>query len=94
MALDAAPAVIAGIVGTVCTLLAFASWRALVRTGNRGIYWVMAAFTLLALKSFVKAFTLGTSGETETTELLFSLADLGAVGLFAWPLLRNVGVPR
>jgi Fe2+ transport system protein B len=92
VALDGAPAIIAGIVATVCAVLAFASWRALVRTGNRGIYYVVAAFALLALKNLVKAFTLGTTGETETTELVFSLADLGAVVLFAWPLLRNVGV--
>ncbi len=92
--IDSVPAIIAGIVATVCALLAFASWRALVRTGNRGIYYVVAAFSILALKNLVKAFTLGTTGETEATELVFSLLDLTAVALFAWPLLRNVGVPR
>lgn len=94
MAEVAAPAVIAGIVATVCAILAVASWRALVRTGNRGIYAVVAAFVVLALKNYVKAFTLGTGSETGAAELAFSLADLLAVSLFAWPLLRSVGVPR
>jgi hypothetical protein len=87
-----APVAIAAIVATLCALLAVASWRALVRTGNRGIYWVVAAFCVMALKNFVKAFTLGTTGETPGEELVFSLLDLATVSLFAWPLLRRMGV--
>jgi hypothetical protein len=91
---DGGASAIAAIVGTVCVLLAIASWRALVRTGNPRIYYVVAAFSVMALKNVAKAFTLGTTGETPPVELLFSLADLAAVLLFAWPLLRSVGVPR
>lgn len=91
---DGNAAIIAAIVGTVCVVLAVASWRALVRTGNRGIYYVIGAFGLMATKNLVKAVSLGTTGESTTTELLFSLSDLAAVLLFAWPLLRSMGVPR
>lgn len=86
-----APVAIAAIVGTLCALLALASWRALVRTGNRGIYWVVAAFLVMSAKNFAKALTLGTTGETPTEELLFSMADLATAGLFAWPLLVRMG---
>lgn len=86
-----APVVIAAAVGTLCVLLALAAWRALLRTGNRGIYWVMAAFLVMALKSFVKALTLGTTGETPLEELIFSLMDLVTAGLFAWPLIVRMG---
>jgi len=88
----AGPVVIAAVVGTICLLLALASWRALLRTGNRGIYWVVAAFATLSFKNFVKAFTLSAGSETDALELIFSLLDLVAVSLFAWPLLRRFGV--
>jgi hypothetical protein len=87
-------ALIAAVVATVCAILALASWRALVRTGNRGIYWVVAAFSVLALKGLVKSLTLSTGGESAEFELVFSLSDLLAVGLFAWPLLARRGIPR
>ena len=88
----AAPALIAAVVGTVCLLLALASWRAMLRTGNRGIYFVIAAFLVMATKGFAKSFTLSAGAETPDAELVFSLFDLAAVGLFAWPLLRRLGV--
>jgi hypothetical protein len=89
------PAVIAGVVGTVCVILALACWRAMLRTGNRHIYFVMAAFTVLAVKAFAKAFMLASIGqEGPQVELAFSLFDLTAVGLFAWPILRRGGAGR
>lgn len=87
----AVPALIAAVVGTVCAVLALASWRALVRTGNRGIYFIVAAFGVLALKGFIKSLTLSTGGETAAVELAFSFMDLATVTFFAWPLLRRVG---
>lgn len=92
MALDLEVAALsAGAVAILCGAIAVASWRAVVRTGNRRIQLVVAAFALLAAKNLAKAIRLA-SGEPDTPvyELAFSLADLAAVALIAWPLL----VPR
>ncbi len=72
----------------VCAVVALAAWRGVLRTGNRRIYFVVAAFALLAAKNLLKAVDLASGfdgGPTE--ELAFSVADLTAVGLIAWPLL-------
>ena len=89
------PAIIAAVVATICGLLAAAAWRAVLRTGNPAIGWVVAAFCVLSLKNYAKAFTLA-SGESEgsTVELTFTLLDLLAVAFLAWPILRNGGVRR
>jgi len=84
------PALIAAVVGTLCFLLAAASWRAMLKTGNRAIYYVMAAFAILGLKAYAKSYNLATVGqESPALELVFSLMDLSAVALFAWPILRR-----
>lgn len=78
----------AGLVAILCALIAAASWRVLLRTGNRAIGWVVAAFVLLSLKNLAKALTLASIGpETSWHEFIFSLVDLVAVGLIAVPLL-------
>jgi hypothetical protein len=86
-----AAALIAGIVALLCGAIAVASWRAVVRTGNRRIQFVVAAFAILAAKNLVKSLRLA-AGEPDSAalELVFSLVDLFAVALIAWPLL----VPR
>lgn len=82
----------AGLVALLCAIIAAASWRAMQRTGNRAIGYVVAAFALLSLKNLVKALTLAAVGdETGWHELAFSLADLVAVALIAWPLLLRRG---
>jgi hypothetical protein len=82
------PAVMAGLVAVLCGLVAGAAWRVLLRTGNRAIAFVVAAFALLSLKSLAKALVLaGPGGEADWHELVFSVADLVAVALIAWPLL-------
>lgn len=83
---------IAGVVATLCAAIAIAAWRALLRTGNRQIGFVVAAFALLAAKGVAKAFALATgSPDASAFELVFSLADLTAVGLIAWPIFGRRG---
>jgi len=87
-----AAAVNAGLVAVLCGMIAGAAWRAMLRTGNKSIGYVIAAFVLLSLKNLVKALTLTAVGdESATQEFAFSLMDLIAVGLIAWPLLRIRG---
>lgn len=83
-----AAALSAGVVALLCGAIAVASWRAVVRTGNRRIQLVVAAFAILAAKNLVKALLLS-SGRPDSPELelAFSLVDLLAVALIAWPLL-------
>lgn len=72
--------------------IAMASWRAVVRTGNRRIQYVTLAFAILTAKNLVKAIHLA-SGSLESSflELVFSLCDLASVGLIAAPLLLPRG---
>lgn len=80
----------AGVVAVLCGAIAFASWRAVVRTGNPRIQFVVAAFALLAAKNLVKAIVLAEGrDESPLMELIFSLGDLVAVALIAWPLLAR-----
>lgn len=82
------PALIAGLVAVLSGIVAGAAWRVLLRTGNRAVAFVVAAFALLSLKNLAKAVILASGGgETVWHELAFSLADLVVVGLVAWPLL-------
>lgn len=83
-------AVNAAVVASVSAVVAIASWRAMVRTGNRHIGFVAGAFALLSLKGIVKAYVLaGGQGEPAELEFVFSLVDLAVVGLVAWPLLLS-----
>lgn len=92
MVLDNGPAAVAtGIVAAACIAIAVAAWRATLRTGNRNIRLVTVAFLILGAKGLLKAFDLLRGVESGPLEELgFSLADLVAVGLIAWPLV----VPR
>lgn len=85
-----ASAVSAG-VAVVCTLIALASLRATRHTGNGSILFVGAAFGLLALKGAVKAWVLSQGTDSFAWEIGFSLVDLAAVSLIAWPLVRTWG---
>jgi hypothetical protein len=87
-----AAAASAGVVAVLCGAIAFASWRAVVRTGNPRIQFVVGAFALLAVKNLVKCIVLA-SGQDESPamELAFSLTDLAAVALIAWPLVMRRG---
>ena len=77
----------AGVVALLCGAIAVASWRAVVRTGNRRIQLVVAAFAILALKNLAKALLLSSGRpDSPALELAFSLTDLVAVALIAWPL--------
>ena len=82
----------AGLVAVVCGIIAGAAWRAMVRTGNRAIGYVVAAFILLSLKNLVKALVLASRGaEATVLEVAFSLTDLVAVALIAMPLVFRRG---
>jgi len=71
-------------------VLAGASWRALLRTGNADIGWFVAAFGVLALKNAAKAYrALADVPESTLVESAFSIADLLAVALIAWPLIAR-----
>lgn len=86
----ASVAIVAGLVGLVSLGIAAAAWRALVRTGNRLLGSVTAAFVLVAVKNLAKAaFAFTGAPETDARETLFSLMDLGAVALIAWPIVRG-----
>jgi hypothetical protein len=88
MVLDNSPAAVAaGMVAIACLGVAAAAWRATLRTGNRNIVFVVAAFLVLGLKNLAKAAELLGGVESGLVELGFSLTDLLAVGLIAWPLL-------
>ena len=85
----------AGVVAVLCGAIAIASWRAVVRTGNPRIQFVVAAFALLAAKNLVKCIVLASGrDESSAMELAFSLGDLLAVALIAWPLLARRGADR
>lgn len=78
----------AGLVAVLAVVIAFASWRALLQTGNSAIRFIIAAFLVLAVKGAAKAYTLS-SGEPESraVEIVFSYMDLAVVALVAWPIL-------
>lgn len=83
----------AAVLGTsLVALLSFAvsgaSWRALVRTGNPAIGYVVAAFALLGAKNAWKAtYLLRGASVPSPVEVVFTLFDVTMVGLIAWPLL-------
>jgi hypothetical protein len=62
----------------------------MLHTGNRGLYFVIAAFVILGLKGIAKAYTLSSGMlETRETETVFSYMDLAAIGIIAWPILMR-----
>lgn len=80
--------VVAGLVGVVSLGIAGGAWRGLVRTGNRTMGFVLAAFVLIAVKNLAKAtFLVGGFEDTQAREMIFSLMDLGAVVIIAWPMV-------
>lgn len=80
--------VAAGCAALTCAGLSAASWRALVRTGNRMILWLVLGFALLGLKNAVKSYrAVADLPDSFFVEIAFSLADLAAVALMAWPVL-------
>jgi hypothetical protein len=82
-----AAALSAGVVALLCGAIAIASWRAVLRTGNKRIQLVVAAFAILAAKNLVKSLRLAAGQpDSPALELVFSLVDLLAVALIAWPL--------
>lgn len=78
------------LVGLLATVVTGASYRAMVRTGNPALGYVVAAFLVLALKSAAKLFFLVRIGDIAATwEIVFTLADVAMVALIATPLLRR-----
>lgn len=85
----------AGTVAVLCGVIAFASWRAVVRTGNKRIQFVVLAFLLLSAKNVFKAVHFASGApEDAALELVFSLVDLATVVLIAWPLVGGLGGQR
>jgi hypothetical protein len=83
-------ALLTGAVAVLCAIVAVAAWRAVVHTGNRAIYGVAGAFALLSAKNLLKCVNLaGGVSEGPSLEVAFSLTDLAAVGLIAWPILAR-----
>jgi hypothetical protein len=87
----AAAAFNAGLVAVLSGIVAAAAWRALVRTGNRNVGYIIAAFALLALKNLAKAAALSSDMDGPDQEFLFSLVDLVVVGLIAYPIVLRRG---
>jgi hypothetical protein len=83
------PALLIGAVAVLCGIVAVGCWRAMLRTGNPRIQFVALAFALLAAKNVAKTVTAAASLENDALELAFSLVDLAAVGLVAYPILRR-----
>ena len=80
--------VVAALVGMVSLVVAGGAWRGLIRTGNKSMGYVVGAFALIAVKNLAKAaFAVGGLPDTQAREMVFSLMDLGAVALIAWPLV-------
>lgn len=80
--------IIAG-VAVLAAIVAVLAWRSMQRSGNPGIRFVVAGFTLLTVKNGVKAALLAAGGADAPWELAFSLADLASVALIATPLVRG-----
>lgn len=80
--------VAAALAALTCGALAAASWRALVRTGNRSLALFVAAFAILGVKNLVKSWVaFADLPDGALVEGAFSLADLLAVVLVAWPIV-------
>jgi hypothetical protein len=83
-------ALAAGGTALACGAVALGSWRALLRTGNPTVGFFVAGFALFAVKNALKAgLAFADAPEAALVESLFSLSDLAAVVLIAWPLVRG-----
>lgn len=77
------------LVAAISIALGVIASRAVARTGNKKLWYLMAAFAVLALKGLLVAFALFTEAiEHQHLELVSSLFDLGVVTLLVLPLLK------
>ena len=82
-------------VSALAFLISGAAWRALVRSGNPNVRFVVAAFLILGLKNLVKAALLvGVGSVSLGWEVAFASADVAMVAAIAWPLLSPRGGAR
>lgn len=82
--------VAAGAAALTCAALSAASWRALVRTGNGVLLWFTIGFALMGVKSATKSYRAFMDiPDSFVVEVVFSLADLVAVVLLAWPVVAG-----
>lgn len=80
----------AGGAALTCAALSVASWRALLRTGNGMIAWLVVGFAILGVKNAVKSYRAFVDiPDSLLVESLFSLADLAAVILVAYPVVAG-----
>ena len=78
-----------GLVGVLSLGVSAASYRAMIRTGNPTLGFLVVAFMLIGVKSVVKVWFLLGAGVPTLWEAIFTLADVAAFGLIAFPLLRG-----
>lgn len=78
------------IVAAISFLIAVAIWVAAIRVGNPKIRWIAAGFFVMAAKSVLIAFALGTGFlQHEIIELVDAVFDLLVVVLVAAPFLMK-----
>lgn len=87
---ETAATVVVLVVALIALALAVTAFRASARSGNVRLRFVGAAFSTLAFKGLLVAYSLQTGfiGH-EHLELVSSLFDLAVVGLLVYPLLRK-----
>lgn len=85
---ESAASLVILLVGLVCLALLLLGVAAFRRTRNRKLLWLVAAFALFTIKSFLTSWALWaeTIGH-EYLELVMSLFDLGIVGMLVAPFL-------
>lgn len=82
----------AGLVALLSFVVSGAGYRAMVRSGNPALGYVIAAFLVLGAKNVVKlAFLVGVGSVPYAWEVAFVGADVATVTLVAWPFLRRLG---
>ena len=86
---SAVPLVGSGVVAALSLGVSAASYRAMLRTGNSLLGFLVAAFLLLGVKSALKVAFLLRGAVPAAWEATFTLADVAAFSLIAWPLLRR-----
>lgn len=86
------PVASAGLISGLAFLISGAAWRAMLRTGNGALAFVVAAFAVMGAKNLAKAaLLLGVGDVGVPWEVAFTLCDVAVVGLVAWPVLRRPG---
>lgn len=79
-----------GLVAALATVVSGAGYRAMLRTGNRDIGFVVAGFAVLAAKNVAKLALLAQGDRVpEPWEVAFVAADVASISLVAWPFLRR-----